>query len=135
MAWKPVEQTAAALKSTGISPERQNHLERRKRDRTVVHWPVRFLGKGAAGAVDNVTQNLSSEGFFFRSNAVFAPGEAGVCILEVPGHDPKQLHPVLYLECRVRVVRVDAPGEDGLSGIGCRIEDYRFLPSVSQRYT
>ena len=135
MAWKPVEQTAAALNSTGMSPERQSHLERRKRDRTVVHWPVRFLGKGAAGALDNMTQNLSSQGFFFRSNAVFAPGEAGVCILEIPAHDPKQLDPVLYLECMVRIVRVDAAGEDGLSGVGCRIEDYRLLPTVKRKCT
>lgn len=119
----------------GARSKALEYPERRKRDRTLVHWPVRFLGKGAAGAADNVTQNLSSDGFFVRSSAVFVPGEAGICILEVPAHDPKDVDPVLYLECRVRIVRVDAPGADGLSGVGCRIEDYRFLPTSNRRFS
>ena len=36
---------------------------------------------------------------------------------------------MLTVECKVRIVRVQLQG-DGLYGVGCHIEDYRFVDVV-----
>jgi len=36
---------------------------------------------------------------------------------------------VLPVQCKVRVIRVEALGESGFYGVGCHIEDYRFISS------
>ena len=79
--------------------------------------------------VETVTQDLSSDGFYCYSHAVFVPGEIRTCTLGVPTYHPNggdRVRPVL---CRVRIVRVEALGSEGLYGLGCRIEDYRFMGS------
>jgi hypothetical protein len=106
-------------------------LERRKRVRTRVHWRVLFFREGAAEAVESLTQNLSSSGFYCLSQAPFACGDLLICVLGVPTHDPPGSGRTLELECRVRVVRSEPLGEDGIVGIACRIEDYRF-PALDQ---
>jgi hypothetical protein len=106
-------------------------LERRKRVRTRVHWRVLFFREGAAGAVESLTQNLSSSGFYCLSKTPFACGDPLICVLEVPTHDPPGSGRTLDLECRVRVVRSEPSGQDGTFGIACLIEDYRF-PEVDQ---
>ena len=108
----------------GIQPER------RKRVRTMVHWPVLFFRENAGEAVESVTRDLSSSGFYCLSKAPFVCGEPLICALKVPAHDPLGTERVLALECRVRVVRCEPTSSDGLFGIACCIEDYRAVGEV-----
>jgi hypothetical protein len=126
MADQSVEYFPTHLKMNGTPhTDVAGPMERRRRVRTRVHWPLRFLGSGAMGALETVTQNLSSDGFYCRIRAPFVAGERIECAFSVPAHHPNTTEQML-LECKVRIVRVEEPDEDGLYGIGCRIEDYRF---------
>ena len=101
--------------------------ERRRRIRVQVHWPICFLRPGTTDFIETETQNLSSEGFYCLANTPFVPGEIRECTLGVPVHQPHNGDRVRPVLCRVRVIRVEALSEDGIYGIGCRIEDYRFI--------
>jgi hypothetical protein len=83
------------------------------------------------GALETVTQNLSSDGFYCRIGTPFVAGERLECAFSVPAHHPNTTEQML-LECKVRIVRVEEPDENGLYGIGCRIEDYRLLQAATQ---
>lgn len=100
--------------------------ERRTRARTQVHWSVLLLPDRAAQAIETVTQNLSSGGFYCFSPEALTPGESLLCTLKLPAFDPKDEEHTLSLECRVRVMRAEAAA-DGFFGIACRIEDYRLM--------
>src|ERR1044071_3412976 len=104
--------------------------ERRRRPRTKVHWSVVLFrnSAGESGAVESLTQNLSSGGFYCFSGAAFHPGEEVICALKIPTHDPPRKHALQNVECRARVIRVEPDAARGLFGIACRIEDYRFSP-------
>lgn len=117
----PTEETGSVLQ------------ERRKRTRIQVHWPIYFLRPGSSEFVETVTHDLSSEGFYCLADTAFIPGEIRECTLGVPVHHPNgtaQVRPVL---CRVRVIRVEALRDDGFYGVGCRIEDYRFISLESRQ--
>lgn len=103
--------------------------ERRRRARVQVHWPICFIRSGITEIGDTVTQDLSSDGFYCLVNAAFVPGEIRECTLSVPVHHPNSRYPTRPVLCRVRVIRVDAPGTNGFCGVGCRIEDYHFISS------
>lgn len=103
--------------------------DRRKRARVQVHWPVCFIRTGTSGCVETVTHDLSSDGFYCLADTAFVPGEIRECTLSVPMHRPYSGDRVRPVLCRVRVIRVEALGEDGAYGVGCRIEDYRFASS------
>jgi hypothetical protein len=77
-------------------------------------------------AVESVTQNLSSSGFYFLSPKPLAPGESLVCALKVPAYDPEGEERTVALECRVQVIRAEA-ALDGLFGMACQIEDYHLI--------
>lgn len=100
--------------------------ERRRRPRTQVHWPVLLVPHRGEGAIETVTQNLSSSGFYCVSSCSFAPGESLLCTLQVPVFDPKSEELTLALECRIAVLRTESIA-DGFYGIACRIDDYRLL--------
>jgi len=107
--------------------------ERRRRTRIKVHWPICFFRQGTAEFVETVTHNLSSDGFYCLARAPFVPGEIRECTLGVPIFHPNggdQLRPVL---CRVRVIRVETLRDDGSYGVGCQIEDYRFLSPATDK--
>jgi len=91
-----------------------------------VHWPLLFHRCGTAEAVETVTYDLSSDGFYCFASTPFVPGECRVCTLTVPTNHPKSGGGVVLVECKVQVMRVQL-NDDGRYGIGCRIEDYRFL--------
>jgi len=101
--------------------------ERRKRTRVQVHWQLCFYLPESTETVNAVTQDLSSDGFYCQANSVFIPGELRICTLHVPTHDPNERDFVRPVLCRVRVIRVEALAEQGLYGVGCRIEDYSFV--------
>jgi len=109
--------------------ESTGRLDRRRRQRAAVHWSVQFHRPDATDLLATETQDLSSDGFYCRSSAVFTPGELVDCTLRVPAHRPRASGEMLLVKCRVRIVRIDDADSRGLYGIGCRIEDFRF-PSV-----
>lgn len=103
--------------------------DRRRRYRAPVNWQVQFHWPGHSDLLVTETQNLSSDGFYCRLKAEFAPGEIVDCTLQVPARRPQSLEGMLAIKCRVRVVRVDEPDSQGRHGIGCHIDDYHF-PSI-----
>ena len=98
--------------------------ERRATVRTSLHWPVVFRHRQTQ-TLESVTENLSSQGFYCLSQFPVPSGESLLCWLTVPTHDPSGAKEKIVLECEVRVIRSEAAAE-GLYGIACRIEDYRF---------
>jgi hypothetical protein len=106
-------------------------LERRRRTRTRVHWRLHFWGGPLTEALETVTQDLSSDGFYCFSRIPFIPGEQLICMLRIPAHRLDRSDQGAELECQVQVVRVDPVSEDGDFGIGCKIEDYRLTRNVS----
>jgi hypothetical protein len=107
------------------------HPERRRRARTQVHWPVVLLPGRGADAIETVTQNLSSTGFYCFSPAPLTPGDPVLCRMKVPAYDPNGEEDALALECRVMVMRAEAAA-DGFFGIACRIEDYRLITAATR---
>jgi PilZ domain len=103
-------------------------VERRKRTRMQLHWPLRFHKTTAEGTLETVTADISSEGFYCLVKAGnFVPGEALACTLGVPARYPVLASPAMSVDCLVRIVRIDPAKEDGLNGVGCRIEEYRTV--------
>lgn len=131
MSAKSIEQFPAYLdmKAAGV-PAVAGRVERRTRFRTMLHWQVRFFQPSPLDTVETVTQNLSSGGFYCLAQTPLVPGEITTCSLKLPAHHPNGAEAV-SLECKVRVIRVEAPDADGLYGIGCRIEDYHFLHAAT----
>jgi hypothetical protein len=107
--------------------------ERRKRARAQVHWQVCFSRSDARETVHSTTRDLSSDGFYCIAPAKFVIGETRECTLVVPTHHPSGGDPAMPVLCKVRVVRAEALGEDGFYGVGCQIEDYRFVNSGVRR--
>lgn len=114
----------AGARETAIA-ESAFRPERRSRARTHVHWPVLLL-PDQGEAIETVTHNLSSSGFYCFAHSPLTPGGCLVCTLKVPAYDPRDEERTLTLECRVHVLRVEAAA-DGFFGIACRIEDYRLI--------
>ena len=112
------------------SPEKARSLNRRKRTRAQLHWPLSFALTGTAETVQTITQDLSSDGFYCIANARFVPGEARHCTLLVPTHHPGGENSPLHVLCKVRIIRVEVTGERGFYGVGCQIMDYRLVNSA-----
>src|SRR5215469_16970372 len=115
----------AAVVEGGVRPDR------RRRARTQVHWPVLLLPGRGADAIETVTENLSSTGFYCFSTAPLTPGDPLLCRLKVPAYDPNGEEGALALECRVMVMRAEA-APDGFFGIAFRIEDYRLITAATR---
>lgn len=111
--------------NTALDPL-ERPIERRRRARWNVHWPVRFA-TGRAGSAESSTVNLSSAGFYCHTLASFAPGEVMGCIVVLPGHDFADRKHGNALECKARVMRVDREGAEGVYGVAFRILEYRFV--------
>jgi len=106
--------------------ERPVAVERRKRPRTRLHWPVVLFRSHVGNAIESETRDLSSNGFYCLANVAFTPGESLICNIKLPTHDPKGKHLERHLECRVRVVRVEVQDASAMFGVACLIEDYHF---------
>src|SRR4051812_12744866 len=116
--------------------ERAQAQERRKRVRTTVHWPILFFRNHVGdSSVESTTQNLSSTGFFCFSHTQFEVGESLFCTIRVPSHDPESKTRLWLLECRVRVIRAEPHGRDGLFGVAGEFADYRLLGSAQSEHT
>jgi hypothetical protein len=102
-------------------------LERRKRVRTRLHWPLLlFRDRPGSDAIESVTRDLSSSGFFCVTRVQLIEGEKLVCSIKIPTHDPHGKHLERMLECRVQVLRVVAQESGDAFGIACLIEDYQL---------
>ena len=122
----PVETEAAATGAVHATIHATGTVERRKRVRTRLHWPVlMFRQRPGSENVESVTRDLSSNGFYCLARVQMLEGEELVCSIRIPTHDPHGKHLERTLECRVRVIRV-VPQEAGVFGIACRIEDYHL---------
>jgi hypothetical protein len=101
--------------------------ERRKRVRTRLHWPVLlFRDRPGSDAIESVTRDLSSSGFFCLTRVQLVEGEKLVCSIKIPTHDPHGKHLERTLECRVQVLRVVLQDASDSFGVACRIEDYHL---------
>ena len=101
--------------------------ERRKRARTRLHWPVLlFRDRPGSDAIESVTRDLSSSGFFCLTRVPLIEGEKLVCSIKIPTHDPHGKHLERTLECRVHVLRVVPQETSDTFGVACRIEDYHL---------
>jgi hypothetical protein len=109
--------------------------ERRKRPRTQVHWRVLLLRDGQADAIETVTQNLSSMGFYCLAETALTPGEYLGCVLTIPSHDPSGYERARVLECRVRVTRVEPEKGEKAFGIACQIQDYHLVAEDRRDHT
>lgn len=90
-----------------------------------VRWRLTIWRGGGSPAIETVTQNLSSSGFYCLSPAPLTPGEAVRCLFCVPAHDPQDDERCIDLECRALVLRAEAAAE-GFFGIACHIEEYHL---------
>jgi PilZ domain len=100
--------------------------ERRRSGRVSVHWPISlFPNQIGEDAVQTITENLSSQGFYCLSRKPFTVGEVLLCTLQIPMNDFGV--GASHLECQVRVVRVEKDASADQYGIGCRMEDYRLI--------
>jgi hypothetical protein len=105
-----------------------DHVQRRERRscvRSKLRWSV-LLRDRHGESLESVTENLSSHGFHCLCPAPFSCGELLLCWLTVPTHDPSGTKKTMVLECDVRVVRTEAAPVEGMFGVACRIEGYRF---------
>ena len=111
--------------------QKPHPAERRKRTRNHLHWSVLLFRTEVADAVESLTQDLSSSGFYCVTDAVFTPRERLICTLKVPTHDPNGKHLEQKLECQVRVMRVEPQCVEGTYGLACQIEDYHFIQTMA----
>ena len=131
MSAKPLELSVAysGLRKTA-EPENPIPSERRRRARNRLHWSLLLFRNQAAKAVESLTRNLSSSGFYCITAVAFTPGEQLICAIKVPTHDPNGKHLEQKLECKVRVVRVESQGGEGTFGLACQIEEYHFVQAA-----
>jgi hypothetical protein len=87
----------------------------------------------AANAVESLTRDMSSGGFYCVTGIAFTPGERLICTLKIPTHDPNGKHLERRLECEVRVMRVEPQGAEGTFGLACQIEDYHINQVSTER--
>ena len=93
-----------------------------------------FRDKPGSEAIESVTRDLSSSGFFCLMRGPLTEGEYLVCSIKIPTHDPHGKHLERTLECRVQVLRV-VPQESGDSyGVACRIEDYHLSHTHTEHF-
>ena len=119
---------ASGVLNRPASMEKGNSLpsERRKRTRNHLRWTVLLFRNTATEAVESLTRDLSSGGFYCTTKVAFTPGERLICTFKIPTYDPSGKDLEHRLECSVRVLRVEAQCAEGTFGLACQIEDYRF---------
>jgi PilZ domain-containing protein len=124
--------TADASFGKSLNVNSAYRSERRKRVRTKVHWAILLFREDSGEAVETITRDLSSTGFYCLSHLQFACGEVVICSLQIPTYEPSNTEGKLALECKAKVVRIEPGAAKGLCGIACQIEDYRLaIPLVT----
>jgi hypothetical protein len=100
--------------------------DRRRRARSAVQWTVTLFRRNSGEAIESTTRNLSSDGFHCLVRREFAIGERLTALLHIPAYDPTGREATCTLSCDARVLRLDPTDHDGIYGLACGIEDYRF---------
>ncbi|HEY7617163.1 MAG TPA: PilZ domain-containing protein [Terriglobales bacterium] len=109
------------------TPDTWTSEERRQRSRANVHWAVYVFEDGDSRPIESKTKNLSSTGFYCFIPKALTPGDRLDCRIMVPRESLDRNQEILYLECRVKVMRVE-PLEPGVMyGLACAIEDYSVV--------
>lgn len=99
---------------------------RQKFARLGVRWTVQIFESSERPAISSETDNVSSDGFYFRTRERFSPGEELQCLVLIPAFDPALANRNLDLRCRVRVMAVEVLDGDKGFGVECHIESYSF---------
>ena len=112
----------------------EDAVDRRRRPRLRLNYPLRLYRPGQAIRIDTRTENISCEGFFCITGCAFAPGEMLECELVIPndelGQPPER---DMILRCRAEVVRVVAIEGKTAFGVACRLADYTIGPLTVER--
>ena len=101
--------------------------DRRRRDRVALHWRVRLFRSFQSVAIETVSEDLSSIGFYCTSQEPFELGETLQCIIVIPADTLDGFDSQVSLECHVTVVRIE--NNSNGYGLGCHIEYYDLLPT------
>jgi hypothetical protein len=69
-------------------------MDRRKRQRVALHWPVRLFRQPGRPSVESTTENLSTAGLYCVSSERFQPGERLRCeiVIRLVGQRKGRLH-------------------------------------------
>jgi hypothetical protein len=97
--------------------------ERRRRERFRAQWRVRFW-KPSGEAVEALTVDVSSDGFYCRCSQQFSEDDRLSAILEIPGAGADADLHKLALSCEVQVLRVKTLAGGREWGLAVRILDY-----------
>lgn len=116
-----------------VSAAPRRALDRRKRPRLKVRWPLMLYREPPGLVLQAETEDVSSSGIYFLSPTPFVCGEALTGNLMIPTHDPSRSQQKWVLECQLRIARAEAISERGGFGIGCHIEEFRLL--MGERHT
>lgn len=101
--------------------------ERRKLTRCALKWPLLLWRRDGVRAVQGVTRNISSEGFYCSTKTSFMPGESLECCVEMASQDQEGNRIFIDLHCQVEVVRVDIIGVTPEFGLACKLLSYSIL--------
>ena len=104
-------------------------IDRRKRKRVPVQWPVQLLGQAGTRQAEATTENLSSEGFYCISRKAFNLGERLECEIALPAESVDSSEATVRIQCHVTVKRVERLNRG--FGLGCHIEDYKLASGLS----
>jgi PilZ domain len=109
----------------------QPNQERRRRPRLSLALPVVLTRPGTEAAIDAMTENISSEGFYCHTASEFWTDEILNCEVSLPGDQVSSVpEDGLRLSCEVRVVRVVSRGAQQGFGVACHLEDYTMTRSA-----
>lgn len=94
--------------------------EERRRRRFKLCWRIQLRRREGAAVVWVETENISSKGFYCKSQEPLSPGDLLECDLFVP--DVTSDEPELVVHNRVRVVRLEMKGLEPGFGVACEFE-------------
>jgi hypothetical protein len=103
---------------------------RQRFSRLGVRWTIQIFESSERPAISSQTDNVSSEGFYFRAKRRFTPGEELECLISIPTFDPSLLNGSLDLHCCIRVMAVEVLDGNNGFGVECHIESYSFSNSA-----
>jgi len=99
-------------------------LERRRRPRLTLAYPVRLFRVGSRSRIETKTENVSCEGFLCITESFFSPREKLDCELVLTTASGRTADEAIILRCRAEVVRVERHNENFTFGVACRVSDY-----------
>jgi hypothetical protein len=100
--------------------------ERRHRERIDLQCPVDIFVTPEAPPLKATTRDLTSDGVYWISSAVFAPGDRVQCSIYITPPGYRAAKTPVCLHCCVQVMRVERRTSG--FGAGCRIESFMLSP-------